>query len=159
MKKTYFIFSLIILAVFFCFTYLKNRKNEIRIYPLSPYTDSIKFLKDEDVSHERRNGIQIRFYVFENADYTQKSKDKMDAYIAKYLRKEIKDHPAIYFTFYKETPFLDKDSHLTLFSLNKDHLKDKFAEYEYINAKLFNFDFYKDGEYYIPPPEEDDTNN
>jgi hypothetical protein len=159
MKKIYISSVLIIAAIIFSFNYFKKRKSEIRIYPLSPYTDSIKFSKDEDVSRERRNGIQIRFYAFEDdPEYTPESKAKMDAYIAKYLRKEIKEHPAIYLTFYRGVSLLDKDSHHTADDLNNNHLKDKFAEYEYINAKLFNFDFYKNGQYYELPPAEDPNN-
>jgi hypothetical protein len=159
MKKVYVFLILIVAAIIFSFNYLQKRKTEIRIYPLSPYTDSIKFSKDEDVSRERRNGIQIRYYVFDDdCDYSKMSKDKMDQYIVKYLRKEIKDHPAIYFTFYKMTGDLDKDGHYTSKELNNTHLKDKYAEYEYINTKQFNFDFYKDGAYYQPPPNDDPNN-
>jgi len=159
MKKFLYAFLIVLFAgVIFGFNYLKRRKEEIRIYPLSPYADSIKFTKDEDVSRERRNGIQIRFFLFDNdADYSPMSKDKMDVYIVKYLRKELKEHKAIYFTFYKSTT-LDQDGRYTLNDLNKTHLADKYAEYEYINGKLFNFDFYKDGEYYEPPPTADPNN-
>jgi hypothetical protein len=156
MKKGYIVLFLITAMVFFAFNYFKKRKTEIRVYPLSPYTDSIKFSKDEDVSNERRNGIQIRYYLFDNdEDYSKESKDKMDIYITKYLRKEIKSHPAIYLTFYRTGDSLDKDGHYTSRELNNNHLKEKYAEYEYINAKLFNFDFYKNGRYYVPPPVED----
>jgi hypothetical protein len=159
MKKSYVFVILLLAGIIFAFKYFTKRRDEIRIYPLSPYADSIKFTKDEDVSNERRNGIQIKFYVIEeNVEYNQQAKDKMDAYITKYLRKELKTHPAIYFTFYKEASGLDRDSQHTLADLNNNHLKDKFAEYEYINAKLFNFDFYKNGEYYEPNAGEDPNN-
>ena len=159
MKKILLTAAVIIAVVILGFNYLKKQHDEIRIYPLSPYADSIKFSKDEDVSTERRNGIQIRFFVFDNDPaYTPASKNKMDAYITKYLHKELKQHKAIYFTFYKATPLLDKDSQHTLADLEKNHKQDKFAEYEYLNAKLYNFDFYKNGEYYEPTAADDADN-
>lgn len=130
----------------------KSRPALIKIYPLSPYADSVKFDKDEDVGKERRNGIKIKYYLInESVDYTDLTKDRIKDFIRDSLRNDLKRYPAIYFTFYKKGWDLSRDFQQTANNTLASHKDNKFAEFEYINGQLFNFDYYKDGVYYEPP--------
>jgi len=153
---TFFVF---VTAVYSC-TLKTSRRNLIKIYPLSPYTDSVKFDKDEDVGKERRNGIKIKYYIInENVDYSELTKDRIKDFIRDSLRNELKRYPAVYFTFYKKGSGLDRDFQQTATDKLVDHKDNKFAEFEYISGQLFNFDFYKDGVYYEPPVTNEESNS
>ncbi|OCX51335.1 hypothetical protein BEL04_14995 [Mucilaginibacter sp. PPCGB 2223] len=162
MRKYFYLFTLFvfIITVYSC-TLKASRRNLIKIYPLSPYIDSVKFDKDEDVGKERRNGIKIKYYLInESVDYTELTKDRIKDFIRDSLHNELKRYPAVYFTFYKKGSGLDRDFQQTADNKLATNYKDnKFAEFEYINGQLFNFDFYKDGEYYVPPVINEESNS
>jgi len=159
MKKYYLFLLLAVLTVVYsCNT--KTRRDMIRISPLSPFTDSVKFDKDEDVGKERKDGIKIKYYIInESVDYTELTKDRIKDFIRDSLHNITARYQAVYFTFYKKGSGLDQDFQQTPGAKLVDTYKDnKFAEFEYINGQLFNFDFYKNGEYYVPPVINEDAN-
>ncbi len=122
---------------------------EFKIYPLSPFTDSVTFSKDEDVSKDLRSGIKIKYYVIdEEMDRNDRYRLRLQAYIETRLKEEITKSRAIYFTFYKGSFAFNKNSTLTKPDLLSKHADDKFAEFEYINGKLYNYDLYKNGTYF-----------
>jgi hypothetical protein len=162
MKKNFYPITLLILItiIFYSCTLKTNRRNLIKIYPLSPYTDSVKFDKDEDVDKERRNGIKIKYYIInENVDYSELTKDRIKDFIRDSLHNELKRYPAVYFTFYKKGSGLDRDFQQTTDNKLLNYRNNKFAEFEYINGQLFNFDFYKNGAYYEPPVINEESNS
>ncbi|WP_448699803.1 hypothetical protein ACFGVR_22055 [Mucilaginibacter sp. AW1-3] len=162
MKRYFYpvILFTLITIVYNC-TLKTTRRNLIKIYPLSPYTDSVKFDKDEDVGKERKNGIKIKYYIInENVDYSELTKDRIKDFIRDSLHNELKRYPAIYFTFYKKGSGLDRDFQQAAGNMLVSNFKDnKFAEFEYINGQLFNFDFYKNGVYYEPPVINEESNS
>lgn len=128
-----------------------TRRELIKIYPVSPFIDSVKFDKDEDVGKERKNGIKIKYYIInENVDYTELTKDRIKDFIHDSLSIDLKKYPAIYFTFYKKGSGLDRNFQQTAENKLVSYKDNKFAEFEYINGQLFNFDYYKNGDYYEP---------
>ena len=161
MKKYFYplIFFVFAIAIYSC-TLKASRRNLIKIYPLSPYIDSVKFDKDEDVGKERRNGIKTKYYIInESVDYSELTKDRIKDFIRDSLHNDLKRYPAIYFTFYKKGSGLDRDFQQTAGDKLVDHKDNKFAEFEYINGQLFNFDFYRDGTYYEPPVINEEANS
>src|SRR5471030_305840 len=142
MKKNFYPITLLILiTIIYSCTLKTTRLNLIKIYPLSPYTDSVKFDKDEDVGKERRNGIKIKYYVInESVDYSELTKDRIKDFIRDSLRNELKKYPAVYFTFYKKGSGIDRDFRKTADNNLLSHKDNKFAEFEFINGQLFNFD-------------------
>jgi len=161
MKKNFYpLVLLALISIIYSCTLKTTRRNLIKIYPLSPYTDSVKFDKDEDVGKERRNGIKIKYYIInENVDYSELTKDRIKDFIRDSLHNELKRYPAVYFTFYKKGSGLDRDFQQTVDNKLLSYKDNKFAEFEYINGQLFNFDFYKDGAYYEPPVINEESNS
>jgi hypothetical protein len=140
------LFILITLA-YSCST--PGKRNIVQVYPLSPYLDSVTFSKDEDVSSERKSGIKIKYFIIdENMEYSELSKSRLQDFIRDSLKREYTEYKAVYFTFYKPSSSLDKDFKQTAANKLTNHNNDKFAEFEYINGKLFNFVFYKECAYY-----------
>lgn len=161
MKRYFYpVILVMLIAVAYSCNLKTTRRNLIQIYPLSPYTDSVKFDKDEDVGKERRNGIKIKYYIInENVDYSELTKDRIKDFIRDSLRNEVKRYPAVYFTFYKKGSGLDRDFQQTADNKLLSYKDNKFAEFEYIGGQLFNFDFYKNGAYYEPPVINEDANS
>lgn len=161
MKKYLPLILLILIVVLHsCVFKSDDKRSLLKVFPLSPYTDTVKFDKDEDVGPERKNGIKIKYFIInESVDYTELTKDRITDFIRDSLQKDTKRYRAIYFTFYKKGHSLDKDYQQTAADPLANYLNNKFAEYEYINGKLFNFDFYKDGAYYEPPTTNEEASN
>ena len=159
-KHFYSLILLISISVIYSCNLKTSRRNLINIYPLSPYTDSVKFDKDEDVGKERKNGIKIKYYIInESVDYSELTKDRIKDFIRDSLHKELKRYQAVYFTFYKKGGGLDRNFQQTADNKLLSYKDNKFAEFEYINGQLFNFDFYKNGEYYVPPVINEEANS
>ncbi len=159
MKKTYLLLLLTLpILIYSCSR--SGKHSLVQVYPLSPYLDSVTFSKDEDVSPERKAGIKIKYFIIdENIDYTELSKSRLQDFIRDSLNRDYNKYKAIYFTFYKSSSSLDKDFKQTSANKLSSYNNDKFAEFEYINGKLFNFDFYKDGAYYEPPTTNENAAN
>lgn len=144
MKRLYYLIT-ITLLLYSC----QPKHGEYRIYPLSPFTDSVTFAKDEDISQNLRSGIKIQYYIIdEKMERNEKSRLRIQAFIESRLKQDIKKAKAIYFTFYTGSFTFNKNSIQSKSELLSKHIDDKFAEFEYINGKLHNFDLYKDGTYY-----------
>jgi len=159
MKKNFYHIALFaVITVIYSCTLKETKPGLIKIYPLSPYIDSVKFDKDEDVGKERRNGIKIKYYIInESVDYTDLTKERIKDFIRDSLRLDLKRYSAIYFTFYKKGSGLDREFQQTADNTLASYKDNKFAEFEYINGQLFNFDYYKDGAYYEPPVTNQET--
>ena len=133
-----------------------NRNGLLNANPLSPYTDSITFSKDEDVSAERRNGIKIKYFAIdEDVSYGLKFQNKLQDFIELAHKNDIVTNQAIYFTFYKTSADLDKDGKYSKQELITKHLNDKFAEFEYLGGKVYNVEYYKNGTYFTPDNSEE----
>ena len=146
--------SILLLAALIFGCHFHKNGNHLNVVPLSPYNDVLTFSKDEDVSAERKDGVKIKYYLIDDdVEWTPEFQNKLQNYVLTDLKQEINDNKAIYFTFYKSSSDLNTDSKPDKASLLKDHLNDKFAEIEYLNGKLYNFDFFKDGAYYKPSVE------
>lgn len=151
MKKN---LTVLVLSLAALLSNCKQKQNEFNIAPLSPYSDVIKLTKD-DVGSTVQTVIKTHYYlVNESVDYTEKSKNRLQNYIETKLKADIAANKSIYFTFYKGSFALSKNSTPTKSELSTTYANNKLAEFEYIDGKLYNFDFYKDGKYYTSPPEE-----
>jgi hypothetical protein len=145
--------SIVVLCTIICSC--EQKRSEFKIYPLSPYSDVIQFSKDEDISKDMRSGLKTQYYIVdESIDYTDKTKNRLQNFIEMNLKSDINGNKSIYFTFYKGGFSFNRNSIQTKDQLVNDHANDKLAEFEYVDGKLYNFDFYKDGSYYTPPVED-----
>jgi hypothetical protein len=147
----------ITLTILFLFSACKRHGSGTMLdaSPLSPFTDDIKYSKDEDVGPERKDGIKIQFYAIdEDVKFSRKFQIRIEEFIEKAHRADITENKAIYFRFYKTSSALDKDGKYTKEELESKHLDDKFADFEYLGGKLYNVEFFKKGQYYTPNDDE-----
>ncbi len=149
MKKTLLAFIIVLCTIIYgC----EPKKNEFKIYPLSPFSSQINLGKGGDLDKEILPEIKTQYYlVDEDIDLTDKTKLRLQDFITQKLGADINNNKAIYFTFYKGTFSFSRNSVQTKEELETKHSNDKIAEFEYKNGKLYNFDFYKDGTYYEQP--------
>ncbi|EHQ24441.1 hypothetical protein [Mucilaginibacter paludis] len=131
----------------------QQKRTAFDIHPLSPYTDVVKIKKD-DIGSNGPTLIKTQYYIVnESADYTEKTKNRLQNFIEINLSRDVAHNQTIYFTFYTGGLTFTKNTTQTKNDLITGHAKDKLAEFEYVNGKLYNFDFYKDGTYYSPTAE------
>lgn len=132
----------------------EQKRNEFKIYPLSPFSSVVDLGKGGDLDKDIQPTIKTQYYlVDEDVDLTDKTRVRLQDFINQKLGQDINNNKAIYFTFYKGTFTFSRNSVQTKEELETNHAEQKLAEFEYKDGKLYNFDFYKDGVYYDPPGE------
>ena len=132
----------------------EQKRNEFKIYPLSPFSSDMSLGKGGDIDKDIQTELKTQYYlVDEDVDLTDRTKTRLQDFINQKLGQDINNNKAIYFTFYKGTFTFSRNSVQTKEQLETEHAQDKLAEFEYKNGKLYNFDFFKDGTYYEQPPE------